>query len=58
MDKAMEFLQFFPQFRAMLLSVLPNVVQGIIAGIGDYYTWQLSERIYGTGSNTAWAAVG
>lgn len=54
----MEFLQFFPQFRAMLLSVLPNVVQGIVAGIGDYYTWQLSERIYGTGSNTAWAAVG
>jgi phosphatidylinositol glycan class B len=47
----------FPQFRAMILSSLPNVVQAIFAAIGDYYTWKMSEKIYGLGSNSAWAAV-
>lgn len=53
----MEFLGFFPQFRAMILTKLPNIVQGIFAALGDYYTWKLSEKIYGLGSDTAWAAV-
>lgn len=53
----MKFLQFFPQFRAMIMIVLPNVIQALIAAIGDYYTWRLAERVYGRGSNVAWVAV-
>lgn len=53
----MELLGFFPQFRAVILSSLPNIAQGIFAAIGDYYTWKMSEKIYGLGSDSAWAAV-
>lgn len=56
-DGPMKFLQFFPQFRAMIMVVLPNVVQALIAASGDYCTWRLAERVYGRGSNVAWAAV-
>ncbi|PBP19118.1 Alg9-like mannosyltransferase [Diplocarpon rosae] len=56
-DKAMVFLGFFPQFRAMLLVVLPNLVQAYFAAVGDYYTWQLAEKIYGTGSKVSKAAL-
>ncbi|EKD14030.1 uncharacterized protein L3040_007963 [Drepanopeziza brunnea f. sp. 'multigermtubi'] len=56
-DKAMIFLSFFPQFRAMILAVLPNLVQAYFAAVGDYYTWQLSERIYGTRSKASNAAL-
>lgn len=57
-DKAMQLLSAFPQFRGMVLALLPNLVQACFAALSDYYTWQLSERIYGTGSNASWAAVG
>jgi phosphatidylinositol glycan class B len=57
-DKSMESLSLFPQFRAMILAVVPNVAQSLIAGAGDFYTWQLAEKIYGTGSNIGWATVG
>lgn len=53
----MELLGFFPQFRALILSNLPNIVQGIFAALGDYYTWKMAENMYGLGSSTAWAAV-
>ena len=56
-DKPMEYLSFYPQFRAIILSALPNAIQAISAGIGDYYTWQLAEKLYGKGSTTAWTAV-
>ncbi|KAE8452483.1 hypothetical protein EG329_000385 [Mollisiaceae sp. DMI_Dod_QoI] len=56
-DKAMQFLSFFPQFRAMLIAVLPNIVQAYFAAAADYYTWQLSERIYGTGNNAPWVTL-
>lgn len=56
-NKPMEYVGFFPQFRAMILSILPNLVQAYLAATADYYTWQLSERIYGTGSSTAWSAL-
>ncbi|KAH7409133.1 glycosyltransferase family 22 protein [Cadophora sp. MPI-SDFR-AT-0126] len=52
-DKAMTFISLFPQFRAMILAVLPNLVQAYFAAIGDYYTWQLAERIYGTGTKVS-----
>lgn len=41
----------------MILSVLPNLVQAYFAALGDYYTWQLAQRMYGTGSKTSRAAV-
>lgn len=53
----MSFLSFFPQFRGMILALLPNLVQAYFAALTDYYTWQLSERIYGTGNNAPWVAV-
>ncbi|KAF8862927.1 hypothetical protein BDZ45DRAFT_584772 [Acephala macrosclerotiorum] len=56
-DKAMQFLSAFPQFRGMILALLPNLVQAYFAALSDYYTWQLSERIYGTGSNASWVAI-
>ena len=36
----------------------PKVTQAIFAALGDFYTWKLGERVYGAGSNEAWAAVG
>lgn len=53
----MEVLGFFPQFRAMILGILPNIVQSIIAAFGDYYTWQLAQSIYGRGNNATLATV-
>ncbi|TVY41443.1 GPI mannosyltransferase, partial [Lachnellula subtilissima] len=44
-------------FRATVLAVLPNIVQAYFAAVGDYYTWQLSEKIYGRGSNASWASL-
>jgi len=57
-DKLMTFVSLFPQFRAMILAVLPNLVQAYFAAVGDYYTWQLAERIYGTGTKVSSAVVG
>lgn len=53
----MELMQFFPQFRAMIISVVPNVGQGLVAAAGDYFTWQLAQKVYGKKGNVAWAAV-
>jgi hypothetical protein len=47
----------FPQFRAMILSVLPNLVQALFASGMDFHTWQLADKIYGKGSRAGWAAV-
>lgn len=37
--------------------VAPKVTQAVFAALGDFYTWKLAEKIYGHGSNEAWAAV-
>lgn len=50
-------LQLSPSYRADLLVAAPKATQAIIAALGDYYTWKLGERVYGLGSNEAWAAV-
>jgi phosphatidylinositol glycan class B len=47
----------FPQFRAMVLSILPNLAQAILAVGMDYHTWQFADEIYGRGSRAGWAAV-
>jgi phosphatidylinositol glycan class B len=53
----MEYLEFFPQFRAHILGFMPRVLQSIFAGIGDFYTWRLAEKMYGVGSTSAWTTV-
>ena len=53
----MSILSMYPQFKAIILAYLPKVFQGLVAAGGDYYTWQLAEKIYGQGDNTAFTAV-
>lgn len=50
-------LRLSPSYRADLLVAAPKMIQAVIAALGDYYTWKLGERVYGVGSNEAWAAV-
>ncbi|KAI9742264.1 MAG: glycosylphosphatidylinositol anchor biosynthesis [Claussenomyces sp. TS43310] len=56
LGKAMGFLSFFPQFRAIVLVAVPRLIQGFFAAAGDYYTWKFAENIYGYGSDAAWTA--
>ncbi|ETN38706.1 uncharacterized protein HMPREF1541_06743 [Cyphellophora europaea CBS 101466] len=44
-------------FRAQLLLATPKVAQAVIAALGDYYTWRLSEAIYGVRSLAPAAAL-
>lgn len=53
----MEWLEFYPQFRGLIMVAIPPLLQSLCAGVGDFYTWKLAERTYGRGSNTAWVAV-
>lgn len=53
----MALLNFFPQFRAEVLAVLPNVIQAIFAANCDYYTWKMAEKIYGLNNGTPSVAV-
>ena len=56
-DTLMKNLSMYPQFRAMVVVLAPKLLQGVIAGLGDFYTWKLADKIYGRGSNYAWSAV-
>jgi GPI mannosyltransferase 3 len=56
-EKVMEILAILPQSRATILIVIPKILQGIFAAIGDYFTWRLAERIYGPDHSYAWTAV-
>ncbi|KAF7900841.1 hypothetical protein EAF00_003062 [Botryotinia globosa] len=56
-DKPMEFVNFFPQFRAEVLAVLPNIIQAILAAACDYYTWKMAEKMYGLGSRTGYVTL-
>ncbi|RDW68421.1 hypothetical protein BP5796_09078 [Coleophoma crateriformis] len=53
-NSALEYLSIFPQARAMIMTVMPRILQSLIAAAGDYFTWQLAEKIYGRGSDIAW----
>ena len=46
-----------PTWHADLIIAAPKATQAVFAALGDYYTWKLGEKIYGHGSNEAWAAV-
>lgn len=50
-------LRLAPASRAELLLEAPKILQGFCAGIGDYYTWLLAQRIFGPRSNQAWAVL-
>lgn len=50
-------LHLTPHNHAELLLAAPKVTQAVMAAFGDFYTWRLGERMYGRGSNEAWAAV-
>ncbi|KAL9594335.1 MAG: hypothetical protein Q9219_007085 [cf. Caloplaca sp. 3 TL-2023] len=50
-------LQLSPTTGDELLLAAPKVTQAVIAALGDYYTWKLGERVYGKGSDKAWAAL-
>lgn len=53
----MRALSMYPQFRAMIIVHAPKILQGVIAGLGDFYTWKLADKVYGRGSNYAWSAL-
>ncbi|KAE8550688.1 hypothetical protein EYB25_006916 [Talaromyces marneffei] len=46
-----------PLNAAELLIVAPKIAQAIIAATGDYYTWELSNKIHGTESYGGWATL-
>ncbi|KAJ9155040.1 Mannosyltransferase [Pleurostoma richardsiae] len=56
-DKILELFQAFSPFRAFILSFLPKILQSVFAGLGDFYTWKLAEKIYGQQSRAASAAL-
>ncbi|MCJ1339081.1 glycosylphosphatidylinositol anchor biosynthesis [Bachmanniomyces sp. S44760] len=43
--------------KAEVLLVAPKVTQALFAATGDYYTWRFGQKIYGSESNEAWAAL-
>ncbi|KMU80453.1 GPI mannosyltransferase 3 [Coccidioides immitis RMSCC 3703] len=55
-DQISRQLRLSPLSRADLLVAAPKTAQGVIAALGDYYTWKLAGTIYGADSyNTRWA---
>ncbi|RFU34628.1 hypothetical protein B7463_g1709, partial [Scytalidium lignicola] len=56
-NTVMTVLSMYPQFRAIILSVLPNAVQSVFAALADFFTWKLAQRMYGRESNATWAAL-
>lgn len=56
-DNAMATVSIFPQFRAIITSVLPNIVQSIPAAAGDFFTFKLAQRLYGYETHPTLAAV-
>ena len=46
-DHVARFLGMSPHLRSEALVVIPNIVQGLIAALGDWYTWRLAERLFG-----------
>ncbi|KAM0236363.1 hypothetical protein ACHAPO_004995 [Fusarium lateritium] len=43
--------------RASILVAAPQALQAVIAGLGDWYTWQLAVSIYGANSNVSFFAL-
>lgn len=43
--------------KSRWLVAVPRVMQVGFAALADWYTWKLSEKLYGKGTPTSWAAV-
>ncbi|KAL4724924.1 glycosylphosphatidylinositol anchor biosynthesis [Fusarium chlamydosporum] len=43
--------------RAAILVAAPRALQAVIAGLGDWYTWQLAVSIFGANSNVSFFAL-
>ena len=56
-DNIMKLLYLVPQYRAVVLIMVPKVAQAVFAALGDCYTWKLAEKVYGEGSAASWASV-
>ena len=56
-NQLMKSLSMYPQFRAMIVVHAPKILQALIAGLGDFYTWKLADKVYGRGSSSAWTAL-
>ncbi|KAI1355839.1 Alg9-like mannosyltransferase family-domain-containing protein [Xylaria sp. FL0043] len=46
-----------PTVKAKWLLMAPKVLQTVFAALGDWYTWRLAERLYGSGSAAAWSVL-
>lgn len=44
-------------FKVAALLAAPRMLQALFAALGDWYTWQLATKIYGTDANVALFAV-
>ncbi|EEP77405.1 conserved hypothetical protein [Uncinocarpus reesii 1704] len=47
-------LQLSPLSRADLLIATPKATQGVLAALGDYYTWRLAGKALGTSDEIWW----
>lgn len=56
-DRSLGLLQLSPPVRSTVLLALPKIIQSVFAATSDFYTWKLSEKLYGANSTPAWAAV-
>ncbi|EMC97642.1 glycosyltransferase family 22 protein [Baudoinia panamericana UAMH 10762] len=43
--------------RTALLLAAPKILQAVIAAAGDFFTWQIARRLYGSQSRTSFAAL-
>jgi phosphatidylinositol glycan class B len=43
--------------RAEDMLIAPKIAQAIFAALLDFYTWKLSQKVYGVGSSASMATV-
>ncbi|KAF7506351.1 hypothetical protein GJ744_011817 [Endocarpon pusillum] len=52
-----DMIRLTPATRAELLLAAPKLLQAFFAALGDYYTWQLAQRVFGHHSCQVWATL-
>ena len=50
-------LNLSPHYHAEVILASPKLTQAIFAGLGDFFTWKLGERVWERRSREAWAVV-
>lgn len=56
-DAVAQSLRLSPTTRAGLLIAAPKATQAGVAALGDFFTWKLARRIYGSQNNASGAAL-